>query len=110
MANLLPHQRRRGLRLVQSLPKALTQHFQVLILVDTAFGSVEFLTGIRKLKYHAIAGIGCDRRLSDGRRVAQLHKRGQQLRLVGLKFSVSLSWYYLKRDDGKARKKICAID
>jgi len=94
-----------GLRLVQSLPSSLTQHFQVLILVDTAFGSVEFLTGIRKLKYHAIAGVRCDRRLLDGRSVAQLHKRGQQLRLVGLKFPVSLSWYYLKRDDGKLEKR-----
>lgn len=41
--------------------------------------------------------------------MAQLHKRGQQLWLVGLKFPVSLSWYDLKRDDGKARKKIRAI-
>ncbi|MDV2997901.1 MAG: IS701 family transposase ISAcma37 [Chroococcidiopsis sp. SAG 2025] len=36
-----------GLKLVQSLPKALMQHFQVMILVDTAFGSIEFLHGIR---------------------------------------------------------------
>lgn len=50
-----------GLKLVQSLPKALTQHFQVMILVDTAFGSIEFLHGIRQLKYHAIAGVRCDR-------------------------------------------------
>lgn len=50
---------RLGLRLVQGLPKALTQHFQVLILVDTAFGSVEFLTGIRRLKHHANAVVRC---------------------------------------------------
>jgi len=90
---------------VQGLPKALTQHFQVLILVDTAFGSVEFLTSIRKLKHHAIAGVRCDRRLLDGRSVAQLHKRGQQVQLIGLQFPVSLSWYYLKRDDGKLEKR-----
>jgi hypothetical protein len=54
-----------GLRLVQSLPKALTANFQVLILVDTAFGSVEFLTGVRKLKFHAIAGVRCDRKMVD---------------------------------------------
>lgn len=63
-----------GLRLVRSLPKILTQHFQVLILVDTAFGSVEFLAGVRKLKYHAIAGVRCDRKLEDGRSVAHLVK------------------------------------
>ena len=76
-----------------------------MILVDTAFGSVEFLQGVRKLKYHVIAGIACTRKLTDGRRVAQLHKRGQQLRLVGLKFPVSVSWYYFKRDDGKYEKR-----
>ena len=88
-----------------SLPTALTKYFQVLILVDTAFGSIEFLTGIRKLKYHAIAGVRCDRQLENGRSLARLHKRGQQVRLVGLKFPVSLSWYYLKRDDGKKEKR-----
>jgi hypothetical protein len=46
-----------GLRLVQSLPSSLTQHFQVMILVDTAFGSAEFLHGIRKLRSDAIAGV-----------------------------------------------------
>lgn len=94
-----------GLRLIQGLPKALTQHFQVLVLVDTAFGSIEFLERVRKLKYHAIAGVRYDRKLADGRSVTQLHKRGQQVRLVGLKFPVSLSWYYLKRDDGKREKR-----
>jgi hypothetical protein len=89
-----PKKAQLGLKLVGSLPKALTNHFQVLILVDTAFGSIEFLTGIRKLKYHAIAGVRYDRQLENGRSVAQLHKRGQQVRLVGLKFPVSLSWYY----------------
>lgn len=94
-----------GLRLVRGLPTALTSHFQVLILVDTAFGSIEFLEGVRKLKYHVIAGVRCDRKLADGRSVARLYKRGQQLRLVGLKFPVSLSWHYLKRNDGKVEKR-----
>jgi hypothetical protein len=30
---------------------------------------------------------------------------GQQVRLVGLKFPVSVSWYYLKRDNGKLEKR-----
>lgn len=94
-----------GLRLVRGLPKALTQRFKVLVLVDTAFGSIGFLEGVRKMKYHVIAGVRCDRKLEDGRSVAQLHKRGQQVRLVGLKFPVSLSWYHLKRDNGKVEKR-----
>jgi hypothetical protein len=94
-----------GLRLVAGLPKVLTQRFQVLALVDTAFGSIEFREGVRSLKYHAIAGVRCERKLEDGRNVAHLHKRGQQVRLVRLKFPVSLSWYDLKRDDGKLEKR-----
>lgn len=68
----------------------LSFHFQVMVLVDTGFGSVQFLQGVRKKKYHIIAGIACTRKLIDGRCVAQLHKRGQQLRLRGLKFPVYL--------------------
>ena len=101
----LPHLHWFGLKLVKGLPKSLTKYFQVMILVDTAFGSVDFLHGIRQLKYHAIAGIRCDRQLIDGRSLRQLHKRGQQVHLAGLKFPVSVSWYYLKRDNGQLEKR-----
>ena len=90
-----------GLKLVQRLPKSLTSSFQVTILADTAFGSVDFLHGIRQLKYHAVTGIPIDRKLIDGRALRHLHKQGQQVRLVDLKFPVTVSWYYLKRDNGK---------
>lgn len=94
-----------GLKLVKRLPKALTKRFQVMILVDTAFGSVEFLHGVRRLKFHVIAGVRCDRQLVDGRCLRQLCKRGQQVYLTGLKFPVSISWYYLKRDNGQVEKR-----
>lgn len=94
-----------GLRLVRRLPKLLTQRFAVLVLADTAFGTNEFVTSVRRLNHHALVGVRCDRKLSDGRRLAQLHKGGQQVRLLGLKFSVHLSWYYLKRSDGKLEKR-----
>ncbi len=93
-----------GLKLVKGLPKALTKYFQVMILADTAFSSVQFLHGIRKLKYHAVTGVRCDRQLVDGRHLTDLYHKGQQVRLVGLKFPVSVSWYYLKRD-GKREKR-----
>lgn len=94
-----------GLRLVRRLPKILTQRFEVLVLADTAFGSNEFVTRVRQLKHHALVGVRCDRKLEDGRSVTQLHKRGIQVRLSGLKFPVHLSWYYFKRDDGKWKKR-----
>ncbi len=94
-----------GLKLVKRLPHLLTSHFQVMILADTAFGSVEFLHGIRKLKFHAITGLPINRKLIDGRTVRHLHKQGQQLHLAGLKFPVTVCWYYLKRDKGKLEKR-----
>jgi len=72
-----------GLRLVRQLPTSLTQRFTVTVLADTAFGSVEFLKGIRRLKHHAIVGVACDRNLQDGRSLRQLHKPGSQVYLKG---------------------------
>lgn len=77
----------------------------MLVLADTAFSGNEFVTQIRCLKHHALVGIRCNRTLEDGRSVAQLYKRGQQLRLSGLKSSVHVSWYYFKREDGKWEKR-----
>jgi len=94
-----------GLKLVQRLPKSLTSTFQVMILADTAFGSIEFLHGIQQLKYHAITGIPIDRKLVDGRVLRHLHKQGQQVRLVGLKFPVTVCWYYLLREKGRLEKR-----
>ncbi len=100
-----PSPARVGLKMVKRLPQSLTQHFQTIILADTAFGSVEFLEGVRRLKYHAITGVAISRKLSDGRVLRHLHQQGQQVILVGLKFPVTISWYYLKRDNGKLEKR-----
>lgn len=50
-------------------------------------------------------GVPVDRKLTDGRNLKHLHKLGQQVRLVGLKFPVTVCWYYLKRDNGKMEKR-----
>ena len=95
-----------GLKLIKRLPKLLTKRFKVMILADTGFGSAEFIHGIRKLKHHAIIGVAISRTLIDGRSLRHLHKQGQQVRLVGLDFPVTVSWYYLKRDNGRLEKRI----
>ena len=100
-----PSQAQLGLKLIKTLPKLLTKYFQVMILADTAFGSIEFLHGIRKLKYHAITGLSINRKLVDGRVLRHLHRQGQQVRLVGLKFPVTVAWYYLKRENGRLEKR-----
>ncbi|MEM7580777.1 MAG: transposase [Cyanobacteria bacterium P01_A01_bin.80] len=94
-----------GLKLVKRLPKQLTKHFKVIILADTAFGSIDFLHGIRKLKYHAITGLSINRKLVDGRVLRHLHKQGQQVHLAGLDFPVTVAWYYLKRENGRLEKR-----
>lgn len=94
-----------GLRLLPGLFKALGKSFEVLVLADTAFGSNEFVTQVRQLKHHALVGVSCHRKLEDGRSLAQLHTRGQQVQLSGLPLPVHLSWYYFKREDGKWEKR-----
>jgi hypothetical protein len=52
-----------------------------------------------------ITGVRYDRCLSDGRQLFQLHKTGQQVRLKGLSFPVTVAWFYLKREGDKPRLK-----
>lgn len=52
-----------------------------------------------------IFGIRSDRRLADTRQVSQGLRRGQQVLLMGLSFPVTLSWYWLSRDDGSLEKR-----
>lgn len=68
-----------ALRLIDTLPNNLTKAFRLLILADTAFGSVAFLQGVRKRRYAAIVGVRYNRKLADGRQVCDLGKRGQQV-------------------------------
>lgn len=75
------------------------------MLADSAFGSIAFLEGVRELQFHAITGIRSDRKLTDGRSVAQLKTRGGQANLFGLKPTVHVSWYWLKRKGGKREKR-----
>ena len=93
-----------GLKLVKRLPKSLTEHFQVIILADTANGCVEFLHGVRKLKFHAVTGVAIDRKLLDGRVLRHLHKQGQQVRLVGREVSCYRLLVLSQARQGKARE------
>lgn len=93
-----------AIRLIDTLPAKLTKAFRVMILADTAFGSVEFLQAMRKRRHSVIVGLRCDRKLADGRQVCNLAKQGQQVMLDGLSFPVTIAWFYLKRH-GKLEKR-----
>lgn len=95
-----------GQRLLSTLPKKLTQHFEIRILGDTAFGSIEMLKWVKtKKRTQGIFGIRSDRRLADGRHVYQILRRGQLVYLQGVDFPVTLSWYWVDRDDGTREKR-----
>lgn len=93
-----------GLKLLRTLPKKLLSRFQIQVLADTGFSSVDFLQGIRKLRHHAIVGIPKNRKLEDGRKIRTIGEKGQQVKLSGFKDTVSASWFYLERN-GKLEKR-----
>ncbi|MEM6612752.1 MAG: transposase [Cyanobacteria bacterium P01_C01_bin.72] len=94
-----------GRRLLTTLPKILRKGFRVMVLADSAFGTIAFLKTVRRLKFHALVGIRKSRKLIDGRSVSQLYKGGQRIYLVGLPFPVTVERYYFKREDGKMVKR-----
>lgn len=95
-----------GQRLLKTLPKTLTEHYEIRVLGDSAFGSIEMLNWVKnKPRTSGIFGIRSDRRTNDERQVSQVLQRGQQVVLEGLNFPVTLSWYWLKKDDGSREKR-----
>ena len=75
-----------ALKLLRTLPKALTAHYEIMILADSAFCGEEFLEGVRELGHHAVVGVRRDRRLADGGKLDGAGSRGEQVFLVGLKY------------------------
>lgn len=95
-----------GQRLLKTLPRTLTANYEMRVLADSAFGSIEMLKWVkRKPHTSGIFGIRSDRRLASGQHVSQVRQRGQQVVLQGCNFPVTLSWYWLKRDDGSREKR-----
>jgi Transposase DDE domain len=91
-------------KMLATVPKAFSQGRTVLVLGDTEFGTVDFLSAVRKRHWIPIVGMRSNRKLTDGRSLNQLYrqaKRGVQVRLVDLPFPVTVSWFWLKRAEGK---------
>jgi len=94
-----------ALKLLRTLPKALTARYRVMVLADSAFCGVEFIEGVRRLGHHAVVGARRDRRLTDGTRLDQTAIRGERVYLQGLAVPVYVAAYWLKRDGGGGREK-----
>lgn len=95
-----------ALKLLRTLPKALTTCYRVMVLADSGFCSVEFLEGVRReLGHHAVVGVRRDRRLTDGTRLEQAAIRGERVFLDGLEVPVYVAAYWLKKRDGRREKR-----
>ena len=96
-----------GQRLLWTLPKTLTQHFEVRVLGDTAFGSIEMLTWVkRRQRTQGIFGVRSDRRLADGRHVTLGVCAGSAGVSSRLRFSCDTSRaYWLEKDDGTREQR-----
>jgi hypothetical protein len=91
-------------KLLATVPAQLSQGRVVVVQADTEFGTVEFLKAVRQRSWRAVVGMRCNRRMQDGRTLKQLYRqgrRGQQVHLVGITYPVTVSWFWLKRAQGK---------
>jgi hypothetical protein len=91
-------------KLLATVPAALIKNNPVIVLADTEFGTIDFLEAVRKRSWRAVVGMRCNRKLSDGRSLKQLYhngKRGQLLHIEGISCPLTISWFWLKRADGK---------
>ena len=74
------------------------------MLADTEFGTVEFLQAVQQRQWRAVVGMRGNRQMQNGKSLNQLYRsgrRGQQVCLVGLSKPLTVSWFWLKRSEGK---------
>jgi hypothetical protein len=91
-------------KLLATVPAQLSQGRVVIVQADTEFGTIEFLKAVRKRSWRAVVGMRCNRKMQDLRRLKQLYryaKRGQQVYLAGVTEPLTVSWFWLKRAEGK---------
>lgn len=83
---------------------ASTWSSSVVVMADSGFASHDFIKGCNSLGFkRLLVGIRCDRKLSDGRRLDQLKRRGDEHQLHDLDQAVWISWCDVKREEAKKR-------
>ncbi len=91
-------------KLLATVPAQLSQGRVVMVQADTEFGAIEFFKAIQKRSWRAVVGMRCNRKMLDGRSHNPLYrngKRGQQVYLKGMSGPLTVSWFWLKRAEGK---------
>lgn len=93
------------------MPKSLLTRRVVLVQGDTEFGTVEFLKAVRKRSWRPVVGLRGNRTLQDGRCLKDLYrnaKRGLQVYLKDIDYPLTVSWFWLKRAEGKRALRFVA--
>ena len=91
-------------KLLANVPPSLVQGRTVLVQADTEFGTADFIEAVRKRAWRPIVGMRGNRKLQDGRCLKDLHrhaKPGVQVYLKGIDHPLTVSWFWLKRAEGK---------
>jgi len=91
-------------KLLATVPTPLSQGRVVIVQADTEFGTIEFLKAVQQRSWRAVVGMRCNRKLLDGRSLQQLYRkgqRGQQVQITGISHPLTVSWFWLKRAEGK---------
>jgi hypothetical protein len=91
-------------KLLANVPSTLSLGMPVIVLADTEFGTIDFLKAVKHRGWRAVVGMRCTRKLQDGRNLKQLYRhtqRGAQIKLEGIDFPLTVSWFWLKQADGK---------
>jgi hypothetical protein len=91
-------------KLLANVPSTLALGVPVIVLADTEFGTIEFLKAVKHRGWRAVVGMRCTRKLQDGRSLKQLYRhnrRGAQIKLDGIDFPRTVSWFWLKQSGGK---------
>lgn len=100
-----------GCKLLATVPKSLLKRRVVLVQADTEFGTIGFFNAVRKRGWRPVVGLRGNRTLQDGRCLKDLYrhaKRGLQVYLKDLDYPLSVSWFWLKRTDGKRELRFVA--
>jgi hypothetical protein len=98
-------------KLLATVPKSLVNGRVVLVQADTEFGTVEFFKAVRKRSWRPVVGLRSNRTLQDGRCLKDLYRhaqRGLQVYLKGIDYPLTVSWFWLKRADGKRELRFVA--
>ncbi len=93
-----------AVRLIDSLHQLLTQAFRVVILADTAFGSVLFLKAMLSAVMQSLSGSAMTANWLMGGNCVTCAARDNRSGSMATAFPVTISWLFLKRD-GKLEKR-----